>query len=290
MNEGLLTDREIASLVFLGVLALVVLVAASRKPGALHSLVKGVRGLLRWRVVVLILIHLGCLSVAVWAASRLGIWEWGLWKPTALWLVLGGIGLLFRFNEVLEQPGFGWRVGVRTIALVEIVSFLADLASFHLWLEIPAQGFAFIAGVIVAWAASTERPVRGSMWASLYLVLYSLVAVGWAIGRVVSNWEAFDHSLHLREFFVPIWLTPVALAGVYAFAIFCAYQTTFVEMTLVNHEGNLFRQRLALVLRTAGRVGRLRVLRRVKGTHFMHTSGFRDAWTEFGEILRQGPV
>ena len=105
----------------------------------------------------------------------------------------------------------------------------------------------------------------------------------------MSDWEHFDYGLHVREFFVPIWLTPVAVAGVYAFAIFCAYQTTFVEMTLVNHEGNLFRQRLALVLRTAGRVGRLRALRRVKGTHFMHTSGFRDAWVEVGEVLRQGP-
>ena len=154
MNEGLLTDREIASLVVLCVLAVIVFVAASRKPGALRSLGKSVLGLLRWKVIALILVHLGCLSVAVWAASRLGIWKWGLWKPTALWVVLGGIGLLFRFNEVIERPGFGWRVSIRTIALVEIVSFLADLASFPLWLEIPAQAFAFIAGVILAWAAS----------------------------------------------------------------------------------------------------------------------------------------
>ena len=289
VDEGLLTDREIASLVVLGALAVVVLVAAGRKPGALRSLGKGVLGLFRGKVAVLILMHLGCLSVAVWAASRLGIWEWGLWKPTALWLVMGGIGLLCRFNEVIEQPGFGWRVSVRTIALVEIVGFLADLASFPLWLEIPAQAFAFIAGVISAVAASTERPLGASMCANLYLALFGLAALGWAIGRVASNWEDLDHGLHVREFFVPIWLTPVALVSVYAFGIYCTYQTVFAQMAFSANGRSMFKQRLAVVLRTAGRVGRLRVVRSKGGYRYAHANGFREAWAEVGEVLRQGP-
>ena len=38
--------------------------------------------------------------------------------------------MLFKHEEAIEQRGFGWRVSIRTIALVEIVSFVADLASF----------------------------------------------------------------------------------------------------------------------------------------------------------------
>ena len=289
VDEGLLTNREAASLVVLGVLAVVVLVVAIRKPDVFRSFGRALRASLRWKIVVPVFMHVGCLSVAVWAASRLGLWEWGLWKPTALWLVLGGIGLLFRFKEVIEQPGFGRQVSIRTIALVEIVSFLADLASFPLWLEIPAQACAFIAGVISAVAASSGHLLGAARWANRCLKLYSLLAVGWAIVRVASNWEDLDHALHVREFFVPIWLTPVALVSVYAFAVFCVYQTLFAQMAFSANGRSMFKQRLAVVLRTAGRVGRLRVVTGKGGYRYAHANGFREAWAEVGEVLRQGP-
>ena len=288
MDEGLLTDREIALLVVFGAVALIALVAASRKPGALRSLRRAPLGFFHWKLAVPILMYLGCLSVAVWAAARLGIWEWGLWKPTALWLVLGGIGMLFKHEEAIEQSGFGWRVSIRTIALVEIVSFVADLASFPLRLEIPAQALAFVASIVSARAADTQPPTPTSRFANLYLILFSLAAVGWAIGRAVSDWESLDHGLLVREFFVPIWLTPVALVSVYAFAVFCVYETAFVQMTLAADGRSMFKQRLAVVLRTAGRVGRLRALRRAGGWRFAHTNGFGEAWAEVGEILRPG--
>ena len=286
MDEGLLTNREIALLVVFGALVLVVLVAARRNPGVLRSLGKALRASLHWKIVTPVLVHLGCLSVAVWAAERLGIWEWSLWKPTALWLVLGGIGMLFKHKEAIEQRRFGWRVTIRTVALVEIVGFVADLASFPLGLEIPAQALAVVASIVSAWAAGTERPSPASTVANVYLVLFSLSAAGWAIGRTVSDWENLDHGLLVREFFVPIWLTPVALAGVYAFAIFCAYETTFVEITLAADGRSMFRQRLAVVLRTAGRVGRVRMMRQMGGYRYAHASGYREAWAEVREILR----
>ena len=51
----------------------------------------------------------------------------------------------------------------------------------------------------------------------------------------------------------------------------------------------MFKQRLAVVLRTAGRVGRLRALRRAGGWRYAHANGFRETWAEVGEILRPEP-
>ncbi len=208
-------------------------------------------------------------------------------KP-ALWLVLGGIGLLFKFDDAIDEPGFGWRASIRPIALVEVVGFVADLASFPLWIEIPAQALAGLASIISAWSAGTERPTPASTLANLYLIGFSISAVGWAIRRVLNDWADLDHGLLLREFLLPLWLTPVALMGVYAFAIFCAYETAFVQMTFAARGRSLVRQRFVVVLRTAGRVGRLRALRRAGSWRFAHTSGFRDAWNEVGRILHPG--
>lgn len=270
-----------------GALLVVALVTAARKSGALGSLGSALVAFFHWKIAVPILMYLGCLSAAVWAASQFGIWEPGLWRPTALWLVLSGIGLLFKFDDAIDQRGFGWRASIRPIALVEIVGFVTDLASFPLWIEILAQTLAVLASIVSAYAAGTERPTRASTLANLYLIAFSLLTTGWAIRRVVSDWGSLDHELLLREFLLPLWLTPVALMGLYGFAIFCTYETAFVQMTSAAKGQSLFRQRLAVVSRTAGRIGRLRVLRRAGGWRFAHTSGFKDAWNEVGNILRQ---
>ena len=289
MNEGLLTDREIAVLVVFGALMVALVVLAVRKEQVRRSLGAVLRALVRRQIAVVFLWYFACLSASLIGASRLGVWEWSLWKPTVVWLVLGGLGLLFKHNEAIEQRGFGWRVSLRTIALVEIVGFVADLASFPLWVEIPVQCLGLVAGALVAWASSKPEYAPVAKLANGYLLLFGVSALLAGIRRAVADWSDLDHGLLLRELFVPIWLTPIALVGVYAFAVFCVYETAFDQMTRATNGRSLFKQRLAVVLRTAGRVGRLSALRRSGGWRFAHANGFREAWIEVGEVLRQGP-
>lgn len=115
-----------------------------------------------------------------------------------------------------------------------MVGFVAGLASFPLWIEIPAQVLAVLASIILAWLAGTEQDTPASTLGNLYLIVFSLSSVGWAIRRVLPDWAGLDHELLLREFLLPLWLTPVALIGVYGFAIFCAYETAFVQMTFAR--------------------------------------------------------
>ncbi len=282
-----LTNREIATLVLLGALLVGILVLALRKERLRNAFGGLFRSFVRPHILFVLVGYYGCLLAAVFLASRLGLWEWGLWKPTGVWMVLSGFGLLFKYDEVVKQPGFGWRVSVRTIALVEIVSFVADVASFPLWIEIPAQALAFIAGVMSAWAGDNPEHAPIARLANRYLMLFGVAALLAGIRSAATGWENLDHGLLIREFLVPIWLTPVALVCVYAFAIYCVYEVAFKQMALVKTDRNLFRQRLAVVLRVSFIVSRVRVLRRVGGTRFAHANGFRDAWNELGEILRR---
>ena len=282
-----LTNREIATLVVLSALLVGVLVLVMRKEHLRSAFGGSLRAFVQPQILLILVWYYGCLAAAVFVASRLGLWQWSLWKPTGVWLVLSGFGLLFKYDEVVKQPRFGWRVSIRTIALVEIVSFAADLASFPLWAEIPAQALAFIAGVMSAWVGDNPEHAPVARLANRYLMLFGVVALLAGIRRAATDWEDLDHGLLFREFLVPIWLTPVALICVYAFAIYCVYEVAFKQMALVETDRSLFRQRLAMVLRASCRVSRVRVLRRAGGTRFARTNGFRDAWSEFGEILRQ---
>ena len=285
----MLTNREIAALVVIGSLMVGLVVLVVRKEQVRQSFGAVLRALVRPQIALIFLWYFACLSAALLAASRLGLWEWSLWKPTVVWLVLSGIGLLFKHNEAIDQRGFGWRVSIRTIALVEIVSFVADSASFPLWVEIPAQGLGVVAGALVAWVSSKPDYAPVAKLATGYLLIFGVSALLAGIWRAVADWSDLDHGLLLREFLVPMWLTPAALVGLYGFAIFCVYETAFGQMTLAANGRSLFKQRLAVVLRTAGRVGRLRVVRSKGGYRYAHANGFREAWAEVGEVLRQGP-
>lgn len=286
MGEGLLTNREIAVLMVFGFLMMGLVVLVVRKEEVRRSVVAVLRALARPQIALIFMWYFGCLSAALIAASQLGLWEWSLWRPTVVWLVFVGFGLLFKYNEVIKQRGFGWRVSILTIALVEIVSFVADLASFPLWVEIPAQGLGVVAGALIAWAGNNPEHAPAAKLASGYLMLFGVLALLAGVWRAVADWSDLDHGLLLREFLVPIWLTPAALVGVYAFAVFCVYQTVFAQTAFAADGRSLFRQRLAVVLRTASRAGRLRALRRAGGWRYAHTNGFREAWAEVGEILR----
>ena len=271
----------------LGVLLVVIIVAALRNERLSSSLGGLFRAFVQPLILLILVWYFGCLAAALSVATWLGLWEWSLWKPTVLWLVLTGFGLLFKNGEAIEQRWFVWRVSIRTVALVEVASFVADLASFPLWVEIPAQTLAFLACLISAWGGDNPEHAPAVKLANRYLGLFGVAALLAGIRRTVTDWADIDHGLLVREFFVPIWLTPVALVCVYAFAIYCVYEVAFKQMALVETDRSLFRQRLAVVLRTSCRVSRLRVLRRAGGTRFARTNGFRDAWNEFGEILRQ---
>lgn len=279
-----MTNRDVASLVLFGALLIAVIVVAVRKED-LRSALRGlVRAFLNPKVLLILGWYFGCLTAALLVASRLGIWQWGLWKPTILWLALIGFALLFRYNEVFEQRWFAWRVSIRTIALVEIASFVGDLASFPLWVEIPAQAFAFICCFVAAWGSDKPEHAAAVRLANRYLGIFGVAALLAGIRRTVIDWEDIDHGLLVREFLLPLWLTPVALVCVYAFAMYCVYEVAFKQMTLAGNS-SLFAQRVAVVLRTAGRVERLRNLRRAGGWRYAHTSGFRDAWNEVGRVL-----
>ena len=69
-----------------------------------------------------------------------------------------------------------------------------------------------------------------------YLAVFGMAALIWAGIHLIGDWSIIDHGQLLREFLLPIWMTPIALLFVYGFAVFAAYQSTFKMMRLSNDE------------------------------------------------------
>ena len=283
MLEPILSNRLLASLILLTALVVVLLVGRGRME-IVDSACALIKSLAQPRLLVPSLIYTGILLAALIPASHLGVWQPSLWPATVLWLIISGLGLLFRLDEAIRDPHFFRRAMLRALGAVAFVEFIVNLESFALYIEIPLQILAMLSVAIVAMAkGSSSQPA--STLASTYLVLLAVVAAAWGIRHLASSWSLLDHGLLLREFLLPIWLTPVALSLVYLLSVWAAYEMAFIRMSFVN-EGPLFGQKLALVLRSGARLRSLQHLRGDGAQQLGRTTGFREAWHEVGQIQR----
>ncbi|MCP5068645.1 MAG: hypothetical protein GY946_18945 [bacterium] len=135
------------------------------------------------------LVLLGALILgSLWPAGRVGLWNGALTKPTILWLLFSGFGLVFSLNEAIANEDFFRNALFRTLGVAALIEFFAALKSFPLWLELPAQLFAFLfAGVAVIARDPEQAPVGGL--ANGYLILFGFGAVVWSVVAAVRDWD-----------------------------------------------------------------------------------------------------
>jgi hypothetical protein len=107
------------------------------------------------------------------------------------------------------------------------------------------------------------------------------------MSHLLTNWSDLDGGRTLREFLLPIWLTPVALLFVYAFALVAAYQSSFLRMRIWEKQRPLLRQKLAMMLRANLRLGYLRALSGLGNQRIARTETFRRALARNIGLLRR---
>nr|MDE0499758.1 hypothetical protein [bacterium] len=223
---------------------------------------------------------------AVAAAAQIGLWGAGLWKKTILWFLVSGLGLLVRFKEVTDEPRFFRQEFTRTAGLVAIIEYLANLASFALWVEIPLQALAVFCLIVKSGDRSDDDPkaVLTVKVAQSCLALFGLTAAGWTTWRIAIDWHEIDGWALLRGYLLPIWIMPVSLICVYRMAVHAAYQVVFHQMRVTAGDRRPLYQLLALTLRTAGRPSLIRTMRPQGSWRIGATDGFYEAWKEIGRL------
>ena len=282
MAEPILNNRELASLVLLA--AMVVFALVSLGPAAVVRAVGSVvSAAAEPKLLIPTVLYLVTILAALIPASRAGLWEPGLWNATVAWLIFSGLGLLFRTDEAMRRPGFFGEALRRTLGATALVEFTVNLEPFALWVEIPVQ---IVASFAVLIRSSQGHPMVRPL-SDAYLGLLGLCAITWTIWQFAAEWSQVDHGMLAKEFLVPIWLTPVALILVFAYAVWGTYELAFGRMRFAAQGKPLWAQRLALVLRSGIWLPHLRVVSGQEAFRIARTDGFRDAWGEIGQIRRE---
>lgn len=256
MESGLLTNRELASLIWLGVLATYIAVQARRDTKLGASLISIVRQFLGYRILVPFLLYLAWLFAAVWLFSMTELWNSDLLKPTIMWTVLSGLGLFFSFDKALRQQTFWREAFAASLGAGLFVEFYIGLVSFPFVVELMLQPVLILmvsaAGLAVT-LPGREPIQRATNWVLGIVGGAALVWVSWSL---LERWAEFEVSQLLLELFLPVWLTPIALAFVYLLALFAGYENAFNRMSRMS--GPSWRAKLAYISLVGIRVDKLR--------------------------------
>lgn len=284
MDDGLLTNREIAGLVvFLGTLILFVLFN-SEKGKTSEALLRVVDFLSKPQILVPLVLYFGWITIAVAGAARVGLWNFDLLKTTILWLIVSGLIHFLNLNDAIEKRGFFRAIVMKSLGVVAFIEFLSTLKSFPLWVELPIQALALVFAMLAVFAEHNPKRAPARNLAIGYLVILGICALVWSVVHLVVSWPTLDLGKILREFLLPIWLTIIVLPFLYGLAVFAAYQPLFIRMRFSRKEGSLVKSKTALLLRVNGRLGMLRQISGANLVRVAKAETFRDAWKEIGRI------
>ena len=290
VDDSLLTNRELASLVSLAAFLILATVAVGRGGtgrATLQPLRSAFGTLVGTKIQLLIAGYAGGIATAVALASNSWLWDPPPWKATILWCLISGIGLFGKAFSAVEEKGVFVGALKRLLAAAVVFEFIANLASFPLWVEIPAVLLAFLCTLLTAIGSRDEEHACTGKIANFYLSTFGLAALVWALWRLVDDWSEIDRGMLLREFLLPLWLTPVALLLVYPLSWFAAYDGVRARMQIAAKGRPIRAQRLAVLIRCAGRLGALRELQGTASWRIGQAEGFLAAWREIGEIKQR---
>ena len=203
-----------------------------------------------------------------------------------MWLLFSGIGLFGAGIEAIKTEGAITDAFKRLLGAAVIFEFVANAESFSLFVEIPAQILAVPCGVVAALGSVRHEHRREGRFASGYLVLFGLAALGWGITRLAADWRVIDKDLLWRELVMPLWLTPVALAFMALLALYFVYEATFSVMGSESAAGLSWRHRLAVLARCGPRLRAARAVRPA-ARWLANDPGFRLTWRWTGRVLRE---
>lgn len=289
MSDSFLTNREFALIVALLFWSAVVAMR-SRRDDSVDGREGAVRGLLsaiaNKTILQPVVIYLCWMSAALAAADAIGLWDVRLVKAAALWWLLSGLGLFGAGMEAVTREGAIAGAFKRLWRFSLIFEFVASAASFPLSIEIPTQILALPCAVAWGLASVRQEHHRAGKLTSGYLMLLGFAALGWGIARLVADWKDIDQGLLWREFVMPFWLAPVALAFMALWAAYLAYEATFSAMRTQSVVGLSWRHRLAAIVQCGPRLRSIRALRPA-APWLANDPGFRSTWRWVDRVLRE---
>lgn len=175
---------------------------------------------------------LAYISLVVFAAYSLHVWDSSLLKDTIIWVMGTAFVMLINIDKVNTEKKYFQKVLLDNIKLIGLLEFITNLYVFNFVVELLLVPVLFVlAGMnVVAGRKKEYTPAKNLL--QVLLVIYALFLIIYAIVQVSSDFKDFATLYNLKDFLLAPVLTASFLPFVYFLALYSTYESLFIRVDL----------------------------------------------------------
>lgn len=228
MNEvtSQLSNREIASLIWLGVL----LVAIAAYRATRQLLPQLLRLIFFSKISVGLLVMLAYVSFVALIFHWLGFAHWWMLKDALFWFFGTAVILVFNTNKATEEKHHFKKLVLDTIKFAVVLSFILNLYTFSLAVELFLTLFLALVAVLTVVAEDKDEYKPAKKFLNGVLGVAALGLFAYTLVNIFSDPHSFASVKNLEDFLTPIVLTIALLPFLYGVALYSTYESLFVRM------------------------------------------------------------
>jgi hypothetical protein len=236
-----LSDREKAILIWFGVFFVWSLAHKSVRDGIKGPVVTILKLLFSFIIGIPLLLMVGYVSLIVFFAYRLNLWDVSLLKDTLLWF-FGSTCIMFgNTNKAGQDSKYFKGAIVETLKFSVFVEFVVNLYVFNIFIELIVVPILFFVGAMLVIPGNGVGYARARKLLNGFLVIVGLGMLIYALTQIFGDFQHFATIENAKTFLLPVVLTFVFLPFLYPLTLWARYQTLFTSVDIWGHNKALAR-------------------------------------------------
>lgn len=223
-----ISDREIALAIWLAVIVAVVVINKSTR----DSLGAVIVGLAQPAITIPLLIAALYATAEIFLLSHMGWWSIANLKTTILWLVTFAFVTMFEVATAKNRKAGRGKITAEILSVAVLVTFIAELYSFPLIVELIALP---VVTIVVLMEEIAKRKPEHAPVAKLMGCLSGLFGfffIGFSLWKSVELWRDTFTWANWLELVIPIILSVAFLPFLYAWRTYVAYTEMFATISI----------------------------------------------------------
>jgi hypothetical protein len=219
-----LDNREMAIIIWSAVL-LAFVVATS----GVQSLASILRIILSRQILSVLITMVGYVSLIVFVAYRLGLWDFGMMKDTLVWLLGPALVLVFNSPEANWDPDYLRKTLLASVRVILVLEFVINFYVLPIYAELVLVPVLFCLGAILAVSKTKPKYAPVKRLLQYLLGAIGLSLLGYAVARAAGDAHSLASADTLRFLLLPAALTALFVPFLYGLAIYSGYENIFVR-------------------------------------------------------------
>lgn len=211
----MLTSRELASAVWICLLAIGLTVVIARKSDVRSSVVALLGSLANPKIVGPLLGFYCYIAGCAWLANTLGLWDRSLLKEMIVWTAVSGFAVMFASTTADDDPKFFRKTFVAVFGINIAIEFIFGLASFPFWIEFILQPILTMLILLELVAKQDPKAAPVAQVLEWVLAILGLVFILGTLYQVGTHINEFDSTQQFRTFAMLIWLPIASMPFIY---------------------------------------------------------------------------